>query len=265
MRIFLDEFIAALVIILAVTGLYAYLAGQYGIPRPGGGIGLMLGGAGLLLMLAAETLYSIRKRVPGLHWGRMENWLHVHVVCGLVGAYLVGLHSGGRFHGLAGVLLTVTIVIVMSGLIGRYIYTAVPRNIDGAEIDATVLQSRLVQAEAELVAAGVNPATWGPALAAASSAPEAGWRLVIGRPLLRWRFRRRLRRILTEMLPAQPELARRVERLLERRFKLQLQLRSLAAARQMLAWWHALHVPIGAVLFTLAAVHVAGALYYQAR
>jgi len=76
MRIFFDELIVALAMILAVTGLYAAVAGQLGIPRPGSGVGLALGAGGLLLMLSAETLYSIRKRVRGFHWGRMENWLH---------------------------------------------------------------------------------------------------------------------------------------------------------------------------------------------
>ncbi len=143
MRIFHDELIIALLLILAATGLYAAVAGKSGIPQPGSGFGIALATGGLLLMLSAETLYSIRKRLRGFHWGRMENWLHAHVVAGLLGSYLAALHSGGKMHGLAGVLLGVTIVIVLSGLVGRYIYTAVPRNLDGVFLSASDLLSRI--------------------------------------------------------------------------------------------------------------------------
>jgi hypothetical protein len=43
---------------------------------------------------------------------------------GLVGPYLVLLHSAFRFRGLAGVLSLVTLVVVLSGIAGRYWYTA---------------------------------------------------------------------------------------------------------------------------------------------
>ena len=46
--------------------------------------------------------------------------------------YLVVLHAGWKFNGLAGVLTLVTIVVVISGVIGRYIYTAVPRTLVNA-------------------------------------------------------------------------------------------------------------------------------------
>jgi hypothetical protein len=41
-----------------------------------------------------------------------------------------------------------------------------------------------------------------------------------------------------------------------------MQIHSLAATRRLLALWHVIHIPIGVVLFTLAVVHIAGALYF---
>jgi cytochrome b561 len=42
-------------------------------------------------------------------------------------------------------------------------------------------------------------------------------------------------------------------------------LQSLASLRRLSALWHAAHVPLGVVLFTLAVFHVAAALYYRPR
>jgi hypothetical protein len=34
--------------------------------------------------------------------------------------------------------------------------------------------------------------------------------------------------------------------------------------RRLLSLWHLFHIPLGLVLFTLAFIHVGGALYYAA-
>ncbi|NTU81281.1 MAG: hypothetical protein HGA45_18185 [Chloroflexales bacterium] len=59
---------------------------------------------GFLLMLATETLYSPRKRARGPAIGRLSTWLQWHVVMGIVGAYMVLLHTAWQFQGLAGVV-----------------------------------------------------------------------------------------------------------------------------------------------------------------
>jgi len=37
---------------------------------------------------------------------------------------------------------------------------------------------------------------------------------------------------------------------------------ALKRARQLMALWHTVHIPIGIVLFISAFVHIGGALYY---
>ncbi len=94
-------------------------------------------------MLMTETLYSLRKRAMRRPRGSMRSWLQFHIVTGIVGSYLVVLHSAWSFNGLAGVLTLMTVVVVISGFIGRYIYTAMPRTADGVVIEAQVLQRQL--------------------------------------------------------------------------------------------------------------------------
>jgi hypothetical protein len=67
----------------------------------------------------------------------MHSWLQFHIFTGIVGPYMVLLHTSWKFNGLAGVTTLLTIIIVISGFIGRYIYTRIPRTLDGIELDST--------------------------------------------------------------------------------------------------------------------------------
>ena len=137
----------AFVTALLVTGAYGFvLVVTSKIPPAGELFGHGLGIFGFVLMLLTETLYSIRKRVRGARWGRMSDWLQFHIFTGLVGPYMVLLHTSWKFNGLAGVTTLFTVVIVFSGLIGRYIYTRIPRTMDGLEIEGTLSQEALKQA-----------------------------------------------------------------------------------------------------------------------
>ena len=127
------ELIFSLIAIVAITGGYVYLAREEA-PQPSGLLGHGLGIVGFLMMLSTETLYSLRKRLPRFTTWQMSTWLQIHIFTGIVGSYLVVLHSAWKFNGLAGVVTFLTVVIVVSGFVGRYIYTAVPRTLDGAEL-----------------------------------------------------------------------------------------------------------------------------------
>lgn len=132
----------------------ALLSGLYGlvvvwtreIPPAGELFGHGIGIIGFLLMLMTETLYSLRKRSRSVKWGRMSTWLQVHIFMGLVGPFMVLLHSSWKFNGLAGVTTLLTVIIVVSGFIGRYIFTRIPRTLDGLEIEGTLSQEALKQA-----------------------------------------------------------------------------------------------------------------------
>ena len=131
------SFFAAIVI----TAVYAFVVfWTRAIPPAGAFFGHMLGVLGFILMLLTEVLYSIRKRSRTARWGNMASWLQFHIFTGLVGPYLVLLHSSWKFNGLAGATTLLTIIIVISGFIGRYIYTQIPRTLEGVEIETPIGQ-----------------------------------------------------------------------------------------------------------------------------
>lgn len=255
----------ALAGVILVTLIYVPVAAQ-GIPRASGLFGHAIGIVGFLLMLSTETLYSIRKRARGRGLGRMSTWLQIHIVTGIVGSYMVLLHSSWKFNGLAGVLMLMTVILVVSGFVGRYIYTAVPRTADGAELAIGELEKQIAAADAELQAWRANrPAAvveLSSRLASIPDLPSNSPMLVLGRTLMQWGYQRQLRREMSKLDAADQAQALQLQKLLNGRYRIQRQIRSLAMARKLLSVWHTVHIPLGVALFTVAFIHVGEALYY---
>ncbi|MBI5933436.1 MAG: hypothetical protein HY867_06975 [Chloroflexi bacterium] len=134
----------AAILIGALYGAVVMLTKE--IPSAADLFGHSLGILGFILMLMTELLYSLRKRSRSARWGRMSSWLEFHIFTGLVGPFMVLLHTSWKFNGLAGISTLFTVIIVISGFVGRYIYTRVPRTTDGMIIEGTLSEAALRQA-----------------------------------------------------------------------------------------------------------------------
>lgn len=258
------SFIAIILITIAYLFMLVWLDG---IPRASDFYGHTIGILGFVLMLMTESLYSLRKRSRSARWGRMSEWLNFHIFTGLVGPYMVLLHSSWKFNGLAGITLLLTVIIVLSGFVGRYIYTAVPRSVDGAEMGASSLEDEIAATDQELqrwLSAQSDRRTLKLAqrLSALSEVSGAGAGIIFGRALSDLRFRLAWQREKGRLGPEVHGQMSQLEGLFKRRRQLRRQVASLAMARRMLALWHAVHIPIGMVLFTAAFIHIVAAVYY---
>jgi len=253
------EITLAFIAILVITGIYLGFASRPTLPESSGLIGHGIGIVGFLLMLATETLYSIRKRATRARWGRMQTWLQFHIFTGIVGPYLVLLHSAFAFRGLAGIVTLMMAVVVLSGFVGRYIYTAVPRTPEGAIVAYQELEQALADAERELQQLAPQEA---PSMLQEFEKSPDGVGIVFGRTLLRWRANIAWRRRLRKADAKTREHMLQVDSLRKRRNDLLIQVRSNEVARRMLSVWHSVHVPIGISLFVAAFVHIVAALYY---
>jgi hypothetical protein len=121
-----------------IAGIYsAVLFVTRKVPAAGELFGHALGIIGFVLMLLTEALYSLRKRLRSVRWGRMSDWLQFHIFTGLVGPFMVFLHTSWKFNGLAGMVTWLMVIVVISGFIGRYIYTQIPLNSDGVEVETS--------------------------------------------------------------------------------------------------------------------------------
>jgi hypothetical protein len=254
-----NELVLAGLTVLLITVLYLGLSAVIGIPPASSLIGHSIGVLGFVLMLATETLYSIRKRARRKPIGRMSDWLKFHIFTGIVGPYMVFLHSAWKFQGLAGITLLLTGVVVLSGFVGRYIYTAVPRTAQGVVVEAHELENEIRAAQdalhRRLSARGLKPP-------ASIRSPGNGVQGILTRGVRRALDRIEFKRWERSLPPHERSAAAEILVLLDRRRTLEQQLASLSAARRLLSLWHTIHVPIGLTLFIVAFIHAGAAMYY---
>ncbi len=133
----------ALVLGVAIYGMHYYMlplaarvrSPQHSLLRPSGFVGRSLGIVGLA-MFAIMFLYPLRKRLSFLSgWGTTKNWLDYHIVLGVIAPMLITFHASFKLmNGIAGAAYWIMIVVALSGIIGRYLYSSIPRRIDEAEM-----------------------------------------------------------------------------------------------------------------------------------
>jgi hypothetical protein len=251
--------------IIAITLIYLFMVVMLGaIPGASELFGHGIGIIGFILMLATETLYTLRKRSRSARWGRMSSWLQFHIFTGLVGPYMVLLHTSWKFNGLAGILMLLTIIIVASGFLGRYIYTSVPRNADGIDIEAGELEKQIQAIDSELQNwLASHPEIYRTLSKRLTVEPiRGGTRLVFGRAFEEWNARLRWWKESGRLDRAARAQAKQLNDLLKRERILRRQLASIALTRNLLGLWHAIHVPVGMALFAAAFIHIVAAVYY---
>ena len=102
--------------------------------KPSGWVGHGLGIIGSFMMLIGVSSYMIRKRVRKLsRLGLLKHWLEVHIFLCTVGPILVLYHTAFKFGGIVSISFWSMVAVVLSGVIGRFIYIQIPRTIQGHE------------------------------------------------------------------------------------------------------------------------------------
>jgi hypothetical protein len=138
----------SLIVGLAVYGFDYYTLGTADRPfspkhaqlRPSGTIGVKLGMLGFLVFLAI-FLYPLRKAWPWLgRQGSSRHWLDIHVLLGLSAPFIIAFHSAFKFRGFAGMAFWIMVAVSLSGVIGRYLYSQIPRSLNAAELSIKELQ-----------------------------------------------------------------------------------------------------------------------------
>lgn len=217
-------------------------------------------------------LYPIRKKFMSklAFTGRMPVWLNWHVAAGLVVPWAAATHAGWRFTGMIGLGYAALFVVYLSGLVGRSLYTRIPRRRTGVEMTRDDVAAEREQILFDLVAStGLSPGAVRDLLTVDDGgARTAGFvgasRAMVRDDLARRRAARRLEVTLGRRAEGVRPLDRaaidRVVHLARREMALSQQIRMLAATQRAFGLWHALHKPVAVTAFVAVVVHVAVAI-----
>jgi len=219
---------------------------------PGSGLGHALGIGGALLMLVPAA-YVVVKRVPKLRKSitkhvPMRTLLAWHIYAGVLGPLLVLFHTGHRFESpLATALTALTIIVVLSGYIGRYLM----RNIQ-AELAEKRDQLKQVTAEYDRMQGAL------------ANAGDARASLTRQRSL-----RRRLSGAFfvqdARQDPVLASLVPRALRVVESRADLEYAIGTHERFKRWFGRWLRWHIVVSCGLYLLLGLHVWAAIYFGLR
>lgn len=109
-------------------------------PEQGAGYALGIVGASLILLL---LLYPLRKHAGWMHrlW-QVRHWFRMHMMLGIIGPVCILYHCNFQLGSLNGnVALFSMLVVAVSGLAGRYLYTRIHYGLYGRKADLEHLGS----------------------------------------------------------------------------------------------------------------------------
>lgn len=231
---------------------------------PDSDLGYALGVVGLALLVLLLG-YPLRKRLRVLRsWGRLPHWFQLHMLLGVAGPTAILFHANFELRSLnSGVALASMLLVAASGFVGRFIHTRIHRELFDhrralerlrreaeAARDATrailrampELAARLRRFEAYALAAEAD----------ALRAPAQLWRVGREARATERACRRMLRRA---GIPGAPRLVREHVRAVRR-------VAELRAFERLFSLWHAIHLPLCALLFGAAIFHVVAVHLY---
>lgn len=235
--------------------------------KPSGWLGQ---GAGVLAVtiFLFLWLYPLRKRFRWLAFtGSIANWLDVHSLAALGLPLLVAMHAAWRFGGVIGLGFWAMMVVWASGIVGRYLYSRIPRSQAGVELTIEEIGAQR-QAMLEEIAArsGLEVAAIEASLAADPSLTSGlglwpTFRRMIADDLRRRQAAKALRREIQRRRPLQRRgdmnALREVVRLASREMALLQRARMLGATHNILRFWHVAHRPLAITALAAVIIHVA--------
>ncbi|MDA1263882.1 MAG: hypothetical protein O2816_02245, partial [Planctomycetota bacterium] len=118
--------------------------GRFLWPSRGSGLAVGVVATGLLL---ANLAYILRRSswFP-LAWGSLQRWMTVHMITGVTCLVAALLHGGMTPRDtVGGHALWGLAVLVLTGLVGRFLYAFVPRAANGRELALEEVQAQLVE------------------------------------------------------------------------------------------------------------------------
>jgi len=118
---------------------------KHAMLRPSGPIGVNLGVFGVVMFLVI-FLYPLRKKWGWLgKQGNSRHWLDFHVILGTAAPLVIALHSSFKFGGIAGMAFWIMTAVTLSGFVGRYLYSQIPRSLNAAELSIKEIQEAEVK------------------------------------------------------------------------------------------------------------------------
>lgn len=236
---------------------------QNSLLQPGGLIGEGLGVIGSLMMIVGVAIYMLRKRVRAfLHFGYLKNWLELHIFLCTLGPVFVLFHTSFKFGGIVAVSFWSMTAVVLSGVVGRFLYVRIPKTIQGQILSGRELEDLQKRFSHRLIAdyhidpklvRMIEDASDYTRLGKETLINSAGFMVrdyvhmrktirILGKELKKAGLSRRDIRLAKDTARSRMVTARRI--------------RTLKVMHRLFRHWHIVHLPFAIVMFLIMFVHI---------
>ncbi len=234
---------------------------DYEIMRPSGVYSQGLGIIGSTMVIIGVITYSSRKRFHGL-WkmGSLSRWLEFHIVLCLIGPVLIIYHTTFKAGGIAAISLWSMLSVVASGIIGRFLYVQIPRNIRGHQLTNEELdaQLRIIRDGMARTETGAKAATLIDRAFQNIQTPATlmqTFSAIVKLERLHHATMKEIHRLLAfEQLHG--DLLNEIQHHASSKISLLRKTIMLKQIERMFVYWHAIHLPFTIIMFLTLAAHV---------
>jgi hypothetical protein len=235
--------------------------------KPSGIIGHGAGMLGSLFMLLGVFGYMARKRFRSLsRLGILKHWLEFHIFLCTLGPVLVLYHTAFKFGGLVAVSFWSMVAVVVSGIIGRFIYLQIPRTIEGREMSLNELNTKKTGFYAHLQHQFPLDNDFFSFLNKAFvSADELYEGSFFSKVVQRIKFEKQLIRNIKSDLKNRGISKRdfkKIVRFIHSEIVLSRRITWLSTMQNYLRYWHVAHLPFALIMLVIMIVHVAVAVIF---
>jgi hypothetical protein len=221
-----------------------------------------LGIVGTLLILFGVVMYIVRKRSRRLaQVGRLKYWLEFHIFLCSLGPVMILFHTSFKFGGIVSIAFWSMVAVVLSGIIGRFIYIQIPRTIEGRELSLNEIRNMKTDLQAVLRDSyQLDDANISTILASANRhAPMAGQNLIGGIVKQYFEDKSSLRTLKQELRRNKlaPKDVRKVSRIFINELSLNNRIERLQVMQKLFKYWHVAHLPFALIMLVIVILHTA--------
>lgn len=230
--------------------------------KPSGPMGHGLGIIGTLLILIGVFSYIGRKKKKFLpRVGALKYWLEFHIFLCSIGPLMILFHTAFKFGGIVSISFWSMVAVVLSGVIGRFIYIQIPRTIQGRELSLNEIKDMRDALSQELREKySLDDAVYNNLIEATQRKFEYADQPLLTRMLKRPAHNRGIRSSVRASLK-QTNLSAKdkkgVMRLVENEMTINARISRLQTMQTLFKYWHVAHLPFALIMLVIMVIHVA--------
>ena len=254
------------IVVIVITGFIGYYGyDYYSTPleerfyndyhdwfKPSGIFGQGLGILGTLLILFGVVLYIVAKKYGIFdRFVRLKYILEFHIFLCTLGPILILFHTAFKFGGIVSIAFWSMVAVVLSGVVGRYIYIQIPRSKEGRELSLSELANAQKQLVDQLNHVTINANQVQEVATNKTLYSKLGLVATIKRKI---KLRSFLNQWHADGVP-QGELAG-IKTMIQQQWTIRRRIEHMDQMQRIFKYWHIVHRPFALIMLIIVIIHI---------